>query len=293
MQDTIERGMKLAADLPDIMPQQADDRLKPIYEDIQRSLRVPIVNKIFRTLANYPDYLEQVWSELRPVISSLELEQRADELRGRALMNNAPATPVLSLSNINDADRLAAFNDTIHYVLPKLLLIVTAFHEASFGDVDGSSRKALGDTVVPLGTANGTAKVELVDPANAEGQVKQLFEDIKKRQGHLLVSSYFRGLAHWPEFLASAWGELQEYVGSNDYAARRSDLIETAQSYVRDWSVPAVPIPSDKQEEVRAILAAFQLKFIPEMLLDSVLIKSLIDGKEQAMRSRFSAADGG
>ena len=57
----IKQGMQLTADQPVIMPDQASEQIRPIYEDIQRSLRVPIVNLIFRTLANYPDYLEHMW----------------------------------------------------------------------------------------------------------------------------------------------------------------------------------------------------------------------------------------
>jgi hypothetical protein len=53
IKEEVERGMRLAADKPDIMPGQASEQIRPIYDDIQRSLRVPVVNLIFRTLANY------------------------------------------------------------------------------------------------------------------------------------------------------------------------------------------------------------------------------------------------
>ena len=40
--DQIERGMALAAELPDIMPGQAGARIKLIHEDIQHTLRAPL-----------------------------------------------------------------------------------------------------------------------------------------------------------------------------------------------------------------------------------------------------------
>ena len=40
--EEIERGMKLAAGKPDIMPDQASEQISPIYEDIQRTLRVSL-----------------------------------------------------------------------------------------------------------------------------------------------------------------------------------------------------------------------------------------------------------
>ena len=61
--EKIQQGMQLTANQPDIMPDQADGQISLIYEDIQWTLRVPIVNLIFRTLANYPHYLEHMWKE--------------------------------------------------------------------------------------------------------------------------------------------------------------------------------------------------------------------------------------
>jgi hypothetical protein len=65
IQEKVEEGMKLAARLPDIMPDQASEEISPVYEDIQRTLRIPLVNLILRTLANYPDYFTYMWNGLR------------------------------------------------------------------------------------------------------------------------------------------------------------------------------------------------------------------------------------
>lgn len=192
------RGMELAASLPDTMPNQTSEHLAPIYKDIQDSLRVPIVKKIFRSLANYPDYLEAAWDDLRPLIRSYNFEQRADELRKQALLGDVPLRPTLSLAGVDKADTLAAFNDTIRYVLPKLLLTVTAMHHASFCSA-GHARKAnVIDEEFYVGAANGSANVELVAPDDADERTMALFEAIKRRHGHPMVSSYFRGLANWP-----------------------------------------------------------------------------------------------
>ena len=53
---------------------------------------------------------------------------------------------------------------------------------------------------IPLGAAEGAAKVQMVGPEKASGRVLDLFNSIIEKHGHPLVSS-FRGLANWPHFL--------------------------------------------------------------------------------------------
>jgi hypothetical protein len=42
--------------------------------------------------------------------------------------------------------------------------------------------------------------------------------------------------------------------------------------------------------DIRAILAVFRLRLIPDLLLDVTLVKALLDGGEAAQSSRFSVA---
>jgi hypothetical protein len=291
-QSASDRGMRLAANLPDIMPQQADERIAPIYKDIQQSLRVPIVNLIFRTLANYPEYLEAAWRQVRPLACSRAFEQAADELRAQALPVPSPEPSDLSISAPDDMEGLHSFNDTIHYVLPKLLLIVTALaktpveHEAE----EPATSLAIDLSTLPSGIAEGSGKVEMVDPNQADQRVRAVFESIKARHSHSLVSSYYRGLANWPDFLEAAWGTIEPRIGSDEYETRKHGLIEGARLHVRNWPPIAVRIEPTALAEIGAILAAFRTRFIPEMLLDVALIKSLLDGSQAARASRFSAA---
>ena len=287
--------MRLAADLPDIMPDQADERIKPIYEDIQRTLRVPIVNLIFRTLANYPDYFENLWKQLSPKLRTETFEKAADSLRREALLKPVPDVSGLYLDKLDDLDKLRAFNDTIHYVLPKLLIITTAFEESTFGLDKESGNNPVSDASkeIPLGAAAGTTKVKMVDPDKASDRVQGLFDSIKERHGHPLVSSYFRGLGNWPDFLEQAWHRLKPIVGTTDYEDSKQQLIGRSETTAREMGFPKLKqtMLNEKQSgEVRAILAAFRLKFIPEMLLDAALIKAMLDGPEEATTSRFSVA---
>jgi hypothetical protein len=89
-QKDIERGMELIPKLPEIMPDKADERISLVYQDIQQTLRVPFVNFIFRTLANYPDYFEPTWQRFAQIFKTKAFERVADELRTQALLENIP-----------------------------------------------------------------------------------------------------------------------------------------------------------------------------------------------------------
>jgi hypothetical protein len=212
IQEEVERGMQLAADKPDIMPDQASEQIRPIYEDIQRTLRVPLVNLIFRTLANYPDYFEPMWKGLSPAFCNNSFEKKADALRGMALLEQVPDSSGVNWEGFPDMEKLRAFNDTIYYVLPKLLLVTSLFNKISFGSLEeegGKFDKEKDPSEIPLGVAAGTAKVEMVNPEKASERVKDLFSSIKEKHGHPLVSSYYRGIANWPDLLEESWSRIK------------------------------------------------------------------------------------
>ncbi len=293
-QERIRRGMHLAARLPDVMPGQASGGVRRVYEEIQETLRVPIVNLVFRTLANYPDYLEQAWDQLRPALRTRTFERAADEIRAGALLEPVPDASGVQWERTGDLDRIRAFNDTIHYVLPKLLLITTALDELGFGPTPGgpAPQPVADPSEIPAGVAEGTTKVEMVDPEKADDRVRALFDSVKERHDHPLVSSYYRGLGNWPDFLAAVWERVQPLVGTDAYEVRRRTLVNYTRAWVRGLPITTIrgTGPGETQRaEIGDILAAFRLKFIPEMLIDVALIKGLMDGPEAARVSRFSA----
>lgn len=291
----IEQGMNLAAELPEVMPDEADERVGLVYKDIQWTLRVPFVNLIFRSLANYPDYLEPAWAELSSILRTQAFERVADEVRAVALLDSVPPMPNVDWERLEDLEKIRAFNNTIHYVLPKLLLIVTAWDEMSLGHSTGDEHRngAEGTSAIPLGVAEGTTKVQMVAANEADERVRELFERIKVRHGHPLVSSYYRALGNWPEFLQTVWEWLEPLVGSPSYEESKDAVIRRAHHGMQTLPVAGfseLDLNEKQRAEIRSILVAFRLKFIPEMLVDVTLIKALLDGLDQARTSPFSVA---
>ncbi|MGB3683725.1 MAG: halocarboxylic acid dehydrogenase DehI family protein [Rubrobacteraceae bacterium] len=287
----IERGLRLMSGLGEVMPEEAGENTNAVYEDIQTRLRVPFVNFLFRTLANYPDYLSFAWGRLSPQLLSADFERAAGDLRSRALIEPAPERLKFDPVAGDDLEKVRAFTDTIHYVLPKLLLVATAFDEGLGG---ASCAGTAAPNAVEPGVAKGTLALPMVSSEEAGEELSALFGRIRERHGHPDVASYYRGLGNWPALLQDLWGRLESLVGSDAYAGRKQELLGRS----RD-AVCAMPLPERSEvlglglgegdvEDLRGILAVFRFRVVPDTFLEVQVIKALLDGREAALSSRFS-----
>lgn len=289
--EDIERGLRLIPRLGEVMPEEADEGTRRVYDGVRSRLRVPFVNFIFRVLANYPPYLRLSWERLEPFLLTAEFEEAADALRSRALLEPVPDSVEAAWGQPGDLQSIRAFTDTIHYVLPKLLLVASAFDEG----LDGAPARggAVPEPAVAPGVAEGTTSVPMVDPADADGDLGKTFEEIETLHGHPGVASYYRGIGHWPEFLSAVWGRLRPLVGSTPYENRKRGLLEHAREAVLE-----LPLPNREEaldhglqdgeiSEIKAVLAVFRFRVIPDTFIEVALVKAMLDGADAARSSRF------
>lgn len=288
-EDRLRRGLDLIPRLADIKGDRATGAVAEVYEDVQRTLRVPFVNFIFRTLANYPDYLVPAWRQIRPIVISPAFEQSADGLRARALLALGDDTRGEDWSAYEGVDAVRPFTDGIHYVLPKLLLVATLF-DVGIGRPAPWSDGGAGpeDATIPLGVADGMKRIGMVDPQDAADPLRRLFEDIQSRHGHPGVATYYRALGHWPDLLEALWAQVMPVVGTDAYESLKRSLIEDARDRATQAGWEERVGQPDAPDEVADVLAVFRLRLIPDLLIDVTLIKALFDGPAAARRSRFS-----
>jgi hypothetical protein len=119
--EDVERGLRLIPQLGEVMPDEASEGVRAVYEETRTHLRVPVVNFLFRSLANYPPYLSFAWNKIASHLLTPRFEEAADTLRARALVE--PIYKPTDWTSLGDLKQIRAFTDTIHYVLPKLLLV--------------------------------------------------------------------------------------------------------------------------------------------------------------------------
>ena len=292
--EDIERGLRLIPTLGEVMPEQAEAGVHEVYQSVQARLRVPIVNFIFRVLANHPDYLRFAWGTIEPNLLTTRFERAADDLRARALLEPIPDPPGADWQALGDLGTIRNFTDTIHYVLPKLLLIVSAFDEGLAGQ-PGNREGALPDTTIAPGMAEGTAGLSMITEEETGEELNRLFQEIRERHGHPAVASYYRAIGRWPRFLKAIWEAVQPFVGSPAHGQRKDELLEEARNVALRLSLPEqeeLGLDDESLEELRAILAMFRFRVIPDTFLEVAVIKAMLDGPEAARISRFSFAVG-
>ncbi len=294
LQKDLDRGMLLIPRLSEVMEERADEEIRSVYENVRATLRVPFVNFIFRVLANYPDYLGFAWGRIGPHLLTREFERAADGLRARALLEPVPNPPEEDWQALGDLKSIRAFTDTIHYVLPKLLLVVSAFDEGLGGEL--GKKEEVSEPAIAPGVAEGTIALPMVAEEEASGELNRLFDEIRRRHGHPGVASYYRAIGRWPQFLETVWERVGPLVGSETYELRKGELLEEARAVVLGLPLPnreevtALGLDGKCLEELRAILAVFRFRIIPDTFLEVALIKAMLDGPEAARTSRFSLA---
>ncbi len=78
----IERGVPVGAPTTrQVDLEEADDRVRGIFDDIRLTLGLSVINSDYRALASRPDDLETLWSSLKPHVDSPRYGQIVRELR--------------------------------------------------------------------------------------------------------------------------------------------------------------------------------------------------------------------
>lgn len=289
----VEKGLLLVPRLGEVMPEAADEEVRAVYEGVRTNLRVPFVNFVFRALANYPSYLAFAWSRLEPCLLTSRFEGASNDLRAQALLEPVPDVAGVDWASLGDLGRIRGFTDTIHYVLPKLLLVVSALDEGLAGE-QGTADGLPPETAVRPGVAEGTTVVPMVATGEVGGKLREVLEEIKGRHGHPDVASYYRGIANWPPFLEAAWERVGPLVGAPSYARRKRELLAAARDAALGLPLPTAEearrrgVNEQRAGEIRAILALFRFRIIPDTFLEVPLVKAFVDGPAAARSSRFS-----
>lgn len=279
-----DHGVEVMGRVGEVMPDEAQGRIAEIYEDVRCTLRVPFVNYVFRATANFPEVFDGLWQELRGVARRAEFERTADSLREQAAAGDLAdevGSPAVEDAVDEDGQRRAeAFNETIHYVLPKLLLVASGFALILDDDVPDGSPPDLG-AALPYGPADGSQALAMVGPDEAGDRVTELYEDIQDRHGHPGVASYYRALAQWPRLLEAVWDAVRPVVGDASYRRLTAELTVTAQDAARELLVGCrtrrqLGLPTDESRDVRDLVEVFRVRLVPDLLVDVTLIRPLL-----------------
>ena len=76
------------------------------------------------------------------------------------------------------------------------------------------------------------ATVKLIEPENAHGRVKEIFEDITKTRGGDKVNNIWKALANDPDLLDATWNRIKKVMAPGALDSVTKELIYIAVSVV-------------------------------------------------------------
>ncbi|MHB1500532.1 MAG: carboxymuconolactone decarboxylase family protein [Candidatus Dormibacteria bacterium] len=80
------------------------------------------------------------------------------------------------------------------------------------------------------------ALVRLVDESEAQGLVKEVYQDILTTRNLERVPNYWKALAHQPEYLAATWNKLKAVMAESALDRRTKEIIAVAVSATNNCS---------------------------------------------------------
>jgi hypothetical protein len=207
MVSAVDHGGTAAHASSEVLEEDATGDIKGIYEDIRNALRIPFVPDVFLKLATEPDYLLLAWRQLHTNVQTVYFERSADRIRLHAVervksLAAAPSAPDERIKNVLQ---------TYNYLLPKLLIAITALRVATTGqgprlaDLPAEEKRQ-----IATGVPEGMARPDVVAAGSATPEVERVFEDILNTLRVQTVSTEFRMLATSPAYFESAWNTFKE-----------------------------------------------------------------------------------
>jgi len=248
-----------------------------LYDDIERTFRAPIVNWIFRTtMANHPEFVRQMWGELKPAFQTRQFGRVSVEYRN-SLLSALEAEHDLPTYRREEIDvppaeyaELRRQLATFDIVAPRLAvlfeLVDRSLSREPVGTEPNTSRAATEPLPAELDRNRGaepTLAAFEEPPAEIAPTIRSLQAFHGLEDG---LPSIYRCLAQWPAYLRTAWDDIEPALEDDAFATGCADARNVVTEYVE--SVPYVPqlgpetlrrqgIEEEAIEDLRDLFATF------------------------------------
>jgi hypothetical protein len=242
-----------------------------LYDDVQTTLRAPVVNWIFRTLtANEPALTRYLWGQLKLVFETRLCGETCVAYR-TAVRDPFDGLPRYQATDLNLDPwawrELRGQLRTFDTVVPRLAVAFELVYRSLHGDPVGSDPRSDETATAPLpawldgerGLAPTMAAFDDFDPAVEETvRAVQAFHGFDEG-----LPSVYRCLVQWPDAFGRLWTDLEPHLDSPAF--------ETACAAARDVTVDLVE----------------STPYVPQLSPDALRAAGFDDGVVSALRSLF------
>jgi hypothetical protein len=254
--------------ISEVREEQASHEVAVIYSDIRRCMRLPLVNLVYRHLATVPGALAWVWSGVRSLILSGELDASLDRLLQNLPIPRLESFDLTFLGDLESVDR-SALGRTLHAYnrgnglnLIALTTVSLVLRTPARG-ITGISREPPPYEVRRLPRLLKVAELD----AETADRVKNIA--ILHSGGPGVIPSLYLHLANWPRFLNGACDRISPLLVDGSLERVRKTACDLAQAEARHL-LAVMEVASSNGAPISAqavaVIERFKDRVIPEML---------------------------
>ena len=269
-----------AAYLPEIPENEATGSIATVYDEIRRTIGIPLVNLVYRHLAVSPGRLESIWTALKPNLLHPQTAQGAERLANAAVPANVFRVPPTALAAIGvDQKELNSARETVDVYMhanPRNLLVFSSLLHPS----DERQGEPPAQVSVP-GVSRTATLPPMVDLKGVAGPTRDLLNEMSApivAPGEAtLVPSLFRHFASNPPFLALLWTALQPAVIDRSIAVGGTTVAREARELASRLPYRVHPL---EDESTREILERFSFTICRMIVVGGMLRLALAGSKD-------------
>ncbi len=225
---------------------ELDDGTREMLSDVRDTLRCQFTPLALLALARFPVYLHAAWRELKPNVRSRQFSALAEDVRIRAMRGAGAAGKDKLVSLLSDLNResLDYSHDAMNafeFLYPRLYLALLPLRNALNPETKSVPKVSMIEGANPSEIKRmreaANYKPVFVSEREAGRQAGIIFEDIKYFLELPYVPEMYQSIANWPILLGESWGEMHNYVESDDYQKARVSIEEPAVAYSSNFAV--------------------------------------------------------
>lgn len=275
-----------------ITEDQASGEIAQLYEDIRRSLGVPVVNLIWRHLATIPGALPWAWNSLKPLYASGAITNAAVSLRSSLRPESNLGISSSTLKSVSlSSDDLRSITVVLNSYERSNSLNLIALNAllAKIDGVEDHTQDELAQVTADDGLVHGEMP-ELLVLSNMEASVRELVEDLNRIGGRSdILPSMYRHLAHWPQYLGLLHVLLKTIETESGLESQIVNTIEktraAAVQLLPQLANDVEPLSPETELQVREALSRFIEGTLGKMTTIIQLVSAAMPTAEQSRRN--------
>ena len=275
-----------------ITEDEASGEIAQLYEEIRRSLGVPVVNLIWRHLATIPGALPWAWNSLKPLYASGAITNAAISLRSSLRPESNLGISSSTLKSVSlSSDDLRSITVVLNSYERSNSLNLIALNALliKIDGVEDHTQDGLTQVTADDGLVHGEMP-ELLVLSNMEASVRELVEDLNRIGGRSdILPSMYRHLAHWPQYLGLLHVLLKTIETESGLESQIVNTIEktraAAVQLLPQLANDVEPLSPETELQVREALSRFIEGTLGKMTTIIQLVSAAMPTAEQSRRN--------